>query len=120
MTTQISGDTGVSQCQPNSVSQDDLQVEARGVGVVQTWQDMTASRAASTPYVNDTGQPIQVSIVSPDGTTAAATVLVNGLVVSRVVVSSSFNCAVNAQATIPAGATYQCNNAFASWMELRA
>ncbi len=32
MTTQISGDTGVSQCQPNSVSQDDLQSGVVGKG----------------------------------------------------------------------------------------
>lgn len=32
MTTQISGDTGVSQCQPNSVSQDDLQAGVTGKG----------------------------------------------------------------------------------------
>ena len=32
MTTQVSGDTGVSQCQPNSVSQDDLQSGVAGKG----------------------------------------------------------------------------------------
>ena len=32
MTTQISGDTGVSQCQPSSVSQDDLQSNVVGKG----------------------------------------------------------------------------------------
>lgn len=32
MTTQISGNTGVSQCQPNSVSQDDLQANVVGKG----------------------------------------------------------------------------------------
>lgn len=32
MTTQVSGDTGVSQCQPNSVSQDDLQSNVVGKG----------------------------------------------------------------------------------------
>lgn len=32
MTTQINGDTGVSQCQPNSVSQDDLQSGVVGKG----------------------------------------------------------------------------------------
>ena len=33
-----------------------------GVGVAQTWQNMTASRAVSTPYTNSTGKPIMVSI----------------------------------------------------------
>ena len=32
MTTQVNGDTGVSQCQPNSVSQDDLQANVVGKG----------------------------------------------------------------------------------------
>jgi hypothetical protein len=34
MTTQINGDTGVSQCQPNSVSQDDLQSGVVGKGLL--------------------------------------------------------------------------------------
>lgn len=36
MTTQISGDTGVSQCQPNSVSQGDLQDNALGAASLPT------------------------------------------------------------------------------------
>ena len=33
------------------------------IGVGQTWQDVTASRAAGVTYTNSTGKPIQISIV---------------------------------------------------------
>lgn len=44
MTTKISGDTGVSQCQPNSVSQDDLQASVVGKGpAFHAWQNVIQS-----------------------------------------------------------------------------
>ena len=33
-----------------------------GIGVDQTWQDMKASRAINTDYINDTTRPIMVNI----------------------------------------------------------
>jgi hypothetical protein len=33
------------------------------IGIEQTWQDMTSQRVLDTDYTNDTGRPIQVSIV---------------------------------------------------------
>ena len=51
MTTQINGDTGVSQCQPNSVSQDDLQSGVVGRGPafdVYLSADQTVSNGSDT------------------------------------------------------------------------
>lgn len=39
-------------------------VAANALGVSQTWQDVSGSRAASTSYQNTTGKPIMVSIVA--------------------------------------------------------
>ena len=36
-----------------------------GVGVNQTWTDVTASRSAGTTYTNSTGKPITVSVSCP-------------------------------------------------------
>lgn len=48
MTTQISGDTGVSQCQPGSVSQDDLATNVVGNGpAFSAWQNVAQSITAA-------------------------------------------------------------------------
>ncbi|MEK1925191.1 MAG: hypothetical protein AAAB11_07055, partial [Rhizobium giardinii] len=57
----------------------DLALVGQDVGRGQTWQDVTASRAANTAYQNTTGRPIQLAYrgrgtsatveVSPDGST---------------------------------------------------
>ncbi len=39
-----------------------------GVGVGQTWQDVTSSRAFNTDYTNSTGKPIMVSFIATTGT----------------------------------------------------
>jgi len=51
----------------NSVQVDDIANGNVGIGVGQTWQDMTSERALATQYVNDTGRPIMV-FVSLGGT----------------------------------------------------
>ena len=47
-----------------------------GIGIGQTWQNMTASRAFGGSYTNSTSKPIMVAIssTSGSGTTMAATV----------------------------------------------
>ena len=56
------------------LAQDDMFVNTNTVlhtgnafGYVQTWQNVTASRAARTNYYNTTGRPIVVSVQCPDG-----------------------------------------------------
>ena len=39
-----------------------------GVGIGQTWQDVTSSRAFNTDYTNSTGKPIMVSFIATTGT----------------------------------------------------
>jgi hypothetical protein len=96
-------------------------VGTQALGVGQTWQNVTASRAVGTTYTNTTGRPIVVSIA----TTAPAPVLslltVNGLTVSWQQVGGERN---TVSAVVPNGNTYVLGQIFGSlsaadWFELR-
>lgn len=87
-----------------------------GIGVNQTWQDLTNSRLPSTAYRNTTGSPKQIAItlaqatgyyvaISQDG--SAWTVIQNG----------DGEAGIGCYAIIPPNYYYQAN-AFVRWMEL--
>lgn len=85
------------------------------LGYGQSWQNVTASRAAGTTYYNTTGKPIQLLITVTSGNAAA--LLING--------STAFP-AISGQLTIqgviiPHGASYALGNSSApsTWWELR-
>lgn len=87
------------------------------IGVSQTWQDVTASRAKGVTYTNNTGRPIQIFIsFDPDG----------GLSVLRIA-GHNFNVKDNSSefvsAIIPAGTTYSLSAwglaSTMKWLELR-
>jgi copper(I)-binding protein len=84
------------------------------LGVGQTWQDVTASRAVGTTYTNSTGRPIFLYAVSSSsawGITVNGTALINGGVYSYQVVVAL---------VIPAGATYALSTGtLGKWIELR-
>lgn len=87
------------------------------LGVGQTWQDVTASRAASTTYTNSTGRPIALSISF--GTNATKrTIYINGLLFSEAQ-SSSSTILEQRLLVIPNGATYSFTGFINSWWELR-
>ena len=44
-----------------------LALYASGLGIGQTWQDLTLSRAYGTSYTNSTGKPIMVNVRGYDG-----------------------------------------------------
>jgi hypothetical protein len=54
---------------------------AGDIGIGQTWQDMSGSRALETTYTNNTGKPIQIAVTTSTGT--ATTLTVGGVVVGR-------------------------------------
>jgi hypothetical protein len=54
---------------------------ANSIGVGQTWQDMSGSRALGTTYTNNTGKPIQIAVTTSTGT--ATTLTVGGVAVGR-------------------------------------
>lgn len=96
-----------------------------GLGIGQTWQDVTASRALGTTYTNSTGKPIFVSIYTTSNNTPAtgATLSVDGINVQ----SNQGYAGPNGTGTnlsistvVPAGSTYLLSGAnFLAWAELR-
>ncbi|MHB2082152.1 hypothetical protein [Pseudomonas asiatica] len=94
------------------------------LGVAQTWQDVTASRAFDTTYTNTTGRPIQVSINTRDPSTGnlAASLFVNGVKIAYYYMSSGSQSTLTA--VIPPDATYKLtrddtNDVIMVWAELR-
>ena len=92
-----------------------------GLGVGQTWQVLTGSRAIDTAYTNSTGRPIKVAVTWIGE--AGATVdefLIDGVVIHR---WSSIYVAGGTwtmSEIVPAGSTYQMNAlTLVLWNELR-
>ena len=93
---------------------------ASGLGVGQTWQVVTGSRALSTLYYNTTGKPMGISI---EGTAASpnwATYLyIGGLLVGYSYQSAAYWPNIPIFGIIPPGASYQVTgNSFVAWAEL--
>jgi len=63
----------------NGTTWNSVALPDQGVGVGQTWQDVTGSRAISTSYTNSTGKPIQVSINARSSTAAFIQASVGGV-----------------------------------------
>ena len=91
---------------------------AGGIGVGQTWQDVTGSRSGGVTYTNSTGKPIQVNI-SFACVNGAGGLTVNGVLVAQSGVTcgngNSFVTAI-----VPNGNTYDASGAgIVRWAELR-
>ena len=96
------------------------------LGVDQTWQDMTSSRALNTTYQNTTGRPIfiGVSAIVENGKTMSLLVSPNSDMSSSVTVdrTSDINDPTGVSAIIPNNIYYKASVANASglyWAELR-
>jgi hypothetical protein len=89
-----------------------------GIGSGQTWQNVTASRAANTTYTNSTGKPIFVSIWGIYGGTTSLTIA--GVVADQSGINNSVP-SVNLDGIVPAGATYSISSilTLTLWSELR-
>ena len=83
----------------------------QGLGVGQTWQDMTSSRSPNTTYTNSTGKPIEVCVRLKN----SGVPHVDGVAISQ---ASGFS--ENAYTFIvPTGSTYSCTGLIFLWTELR-
>lgn len=88
--------------------------ETGNIGIGQTWQDVTASRALNTTYTNSSGKPIQVSLYASSGTTTGNTISlsVGGVVIASASSPSSGISGSIGQSNlpitviVPSGATY--------------
>lgn len=109
-----------------SITSAELSTDVVPIGVNQTWQDVTASRAISTTYTNTTGRPITVVIsFSYNGSAAVLGYLtVNGVVIKFGQINSAYINVDSGTAIVPAGATYTFTASSGSlginaWLELR-
>jgi hypothetical protein len=97
---------------------------AAGLGVGQTWTNVSASRAYSTTYTNSTGKPIMVSVFSstPAASAAVCSFFVNGAFVGGFGMSQSGGISNGNTFIVPAGSTYSVtatNFNAPTWNELR-
>ena len=107
---------------------DDLDSAAKPLGVSQSWQDVTSSRAVGVTYTNTTGRSIVVSYFR-GGSGADYTYMylyVNGMEIAEnsVYTPGGYSKPLGISGVVPAGATYRFEMATNggsgdSWRELR-
>lgn len=100
-----------------AVTPDNLGATVLGMG--QTWQDLTASRALSTTYTNSTGRTIAAIVTSTMTTSGTQIASVNGAVIAQQsAAASEVGCITF---IIPPGAQYAFGSsaALSTWFELR-
>ncbi|MGN5592557.1 phage tail-collar fiber domain-containing protein [Stutzerimonas nitrititolerans] len=87
-----------------------------GLGIGQTWQDVTSSRDKNVIYTNTTGKAIQLQIIFDSATPSYFAV--NNISSE---VSDNTNATVVINTIIPPGGNYRLSNWFTmvSWLELR-
>lgn len=98
-------------------------IPAQGIGVGQTWTDVTSSRSIGTTYTNSTGKSIQLSISTVTNQFGTIRLSISGTIVSSIS-GGDFG---NYQAwnhIIPDGVTYSVSttgsgSSVSSWWELR-
>jgi len=95
------------------------------IGVNQTYQDVSGSRAIGSTYTNSTGKPILVRFEAVGSTTGAfVNLLVSGVIVGHSSNSYATSAVVHGMFIVPPGATYGVTlnyGTFTSilWVELR-
>lgn len=88
------------------------------LGMGQTWQNVLASRAASTTYYNTTGRPILCSVtVSTSSASATPTIsgTVNAITVGSSTSSSALGATANVTFIVPPGGSYSISIGGSSW-----
>lgn len=93
--------------------------DLKEIGVGQTWQDVTASRALGATYTNSTGKPIFVKIEFDFQVSGAqAYITIGGLISGN---SSYNNNRGSISCIVPSGSTYSYSGtcAIVKWIELR-
>lgn len=93
-----------------------------GVGIGQTWQDLTASRAGDTTYTNTTGKPIMISVsTNLANATVGLNIFVDGVSVYNTVIRPSGTVQAAGSVIVPDGSTYSVTftSGLGAWRELR-
>ena len=97
-------------------------VQTCALPICQTWQDLTGQRISGQTYTNNTGKPIQISIVMRDsGLLSPASLNISGVLVFSIPDFGVLQY-ISLDKIIPADATYTLNagnNPIVTWSELR-
>lgn len=95
--------------------------QSQVLGLGQTWQNMTGSRAQGTTYTNTTGKPIALSICSGTAASSGVALTVGGLsVASSLIQLAGGSFVANVFSIVPPGVTYSVPSwNTGSWFELR-
>lgn len=107
----MAGNLVISTINSKDISSSPVATESQVIGVGQTWQDVTASRASGVTYTNSTGKPIQVVVEANSSTTSTFTI--NGVAVAKYSLFGTY--------VIPNGITYSSvpSSGLGKWIELR-
>ncbi len=96
-----------------------------GIGVDQTWQDMSGSRTFDVVYTNNTGRPIMIAIEQYLEGSWNDT-MIDGVKVTQSYSSTGVEARYHQSFIIPNGSTYELHkktagaiNSIGKWMELR-
>ena len=93
-----------------------------GIGVGQTWTNVTSSRANNTTYTNSTGTPIQVMVSSNMATNVRMQTFISGTQAADGGISTAYGGMAYSSFIVPNGITYKINMVYGSivyWWELR-
>lgn len=103
-----------------------IDANVSGLGINQSWQNVTSSRSLNSVYRNTTGKPISVSVVTQPGgnNTVRFQVSTNSSMSGYIVVAANFDIDGNAttSAIVPHNVYYRIslgNGYVVSWSELR-
>lgn len=110
----------LSKVQPFGGAQSITSLNAFGAN--QTWQTVTGSRAAATPYKNETTRIIYVSVKGSTNTGAALTLTVDGIEIDFYQGHSASPIPGYVRGPVPPGSTYQVDvtaTGITAWKELR-
>lgn len=101
-----------------------IKTDLKEIGVGQTWQDVTASRASNVTYTNSTGKPIMVLICTAAAQNCSIDVTISGSVFHRMAHNAPSGVLSNKAAIefiVPNGITYSAviGGVIEKWNELR-
>ena len=93
-----------------------------GLGVGQTWTNVTSSRANNVVYTNSTGKPIAVMVSTGMSTNERMQTFIGSNQIADDGISTAYGGVANSSFTVPNGITYKINMSLGTivlWWELR-
>lgn len=122
----MAGSLTIDNINGKVISSSPVATESQVIGVGQTWQDVTASRANAITYTNSTGKPIFVQVsATPSSNSVNLNLFVGGVQLTNTYSSLNYSTdrtGLFLNGIIPAGQTYKVsiiNSVILKWSELR-